>query len=195
MSTDDAVGPDDEVLMSRVRATADAGAFNELMIRWEVKVKRYLARVLQNRAEAEDLAQEAFVRVYEHRDRYRDGARFSAWLYAIAANLARNRLRWWSRRPSVALDSWSPDGMQPPIEIADPRAGAGVVERRERVRVVGEAVAALPIKLREVVVLCEFENLSQAEAAEALGTSVKGIETRLYRARAALRASLGSISN
>ncbi|OIR04128.1 ECF RNA polymerase sigma factor SigE [mine drainage metagenome] len=195
MSDDNAVAPADEVLMSRVRATADAAAFNELMVRWEIRVKRYLARVLQNQAEAEDLAQEAFVRIYSHRDRYRDGARFSAWLYAIAANLARNRLRWWRRRPSIAIDSWSPDEDRPaPVEIADPAAGASVVEGRERALIVRDAVAALPLRLREVVVLCEYEALSQAEAAEVLGTTAKAVETRLYRARAILRTKLAALA-
>ncbi len=193
MIGDDAAASSDESLMSRVRDTADAAAFNELMRRWEVRLKGYLTRVLQNHAEAEDLAQESFARVYGHRNRYREGARFSAWLFAIGANLARNRLRWWKRRPSVSLEPCTPDDERPAVELGDPTAGALGVERREQTRLVREAIAALPLKLREVVVLCDYENLRQAEAAVILGTSAKGVETRLYRAKAALRASLAAL--
>ena len=186
MSAATASDASDEALMARLRG-GDDGALAPLMARWEVPMKRYLARVVQNAHEAEELAQETFVRLYQHRDRFREGARFSPWLYAIAANLARNRLRWWRRRPAVSLEAWTEFGGEAADEGNAGRAGSGALEQRERAEAVREAVAALPAELREALVLCEYEGLAQAEAAEALGITPKAVEMRLYRARAGLR--------
>ncbi len=190
MSSEEETIPSDEELMTRLRQRSEEAAFNRLMAKWEIPIKRMLARMVQNSHEAEDLAQETFVRLYQQRACFREGARFSPWLYAIAANLARNRLRWWRRRPAVSLDAW----MQPEPregralrEIAD-SSPVGGIEQRERAEAVRAAVAALPVKLREVVVLSEYEGLSNAETGEALGLSAKAVEMKLYRARAILRA-------
>jgi RNA polymerase sigma-70 factor (ECF subfamily) len=176
----------DEALMTRLRG-GDDNALAPLMSRWEVPMKRYLARIVQNAHEAEELAQETFVRLYQHRDRFRDGARFSPWVYAIAANLARNRLRWWRRRPAVSLEAWTEFGGEAADESSAGHAASGALEQRECAEAVRAAVAALPVELREALILCEYEGLAQAEAAEALGVTPKAVEMRLYRARAALR--------
>ena len=186
MSAATANDASDEALMTRLRE-GDDQTLAPLMARWEVPMKRYLARVVQNAHEAEELAQETFVRLYQHRDRFREGARFSPWLYAIAANLARNRLRWWRRRPAVSLEAWTEFGGEAADEGNAGRAGSGALEQRERADAVREAVAALPVELREALVLCEYEGLAQAEAAEALGVTPKAVEMRVYRARARLR--------
>ena len=179
----------DEALMTRLRG-GDDNALAPLMARWEVPMKRYLARIVQNSHEAEELAQETFVRLYQSRDRFREGARFSPWLYAIAANLARNRLRWWRRRPAVSLEAWTEFGGEAADESSAGHAASGALEQRECAEAVRAAVAALPVELREALVLCEYEGLAQAEAAAALGVTPKAVEMRLYRARAALRESL-----
>ena len=176
----------DEALMARLRGGEDR-ALAPLMARWEMPMKRYLARIVQNAHEAEELAQETFVRLYQKRERFREGARFSPWLYAIAANLARNRLRWWRRRPAVSLEAWTEFGGETADESSAGRAASGALEQRECAAAVREAVAALPVELREALVLCEYEGLAQAEAAEALGVTPKAVEMRLYRARAGLR--------
>lgn len=176
----------DEALMTQLRG-GDDHALAPLMARWEVPMKRYLARIVQNAHEAEELTQETFVRLYQTRDRFREGARFSPWLYAIAANLARNRLRWWRRRPAVSLEAWTEFGGETADESNAGRAASGTLEQRERAEAVRGAVAALPVELREALVLCEYEGLAQAEAAEALGVTPKAVEMRLYRARTALR--------
>jgi RNA polymerase sigma factor (sigma-70 family) len=181
----------DEALMAQL-CRGDDAALAALMTRWELPIKRYLARVVQNAHDAEELAQEAFVRLYQQRDRFRTGARFSPWLYAIAANLARNRLRWWRRRPTVSLDAWTEFGREAADESNAGQVGAGPLERWEQAEAVRAAVAALPVELREALVLCEYENFSQIEAAETLGVTPKAVETRLYRARAKLRDKLKS---
>ena len=189
MSAADDNDASDEALMTRLRG-GDDNALAPLMARWEVPMKRYLARIVQNAHEAEELAQETFVRLYQHRDRFREGARFSPWVYAIAANLARNRLRWWRRRPAVSLEAWTEFGGETADESSAGRAASGALEQRECAEAVRAAVAALPIELREALILCEYEGLAQAEAAEALGVTPKAVEMRLYRARAALRNGL-----
>jgi len=171
--------------MRRVQ-DGDSAALGLLMERWELRVKGLLGRLLQNSGEAEDLAEETFVRVWQQRARYRPEAEFRPWIFAIAVNLARNRLRWWRRRPTVALQDW--DGPDDPA--CGPGKGAAAMEGRERAEAVRAAVAALPREWRESIVLFEFEQMPCAEIAAAVGATPKAVESRLYRARAALRHSL-----
>lgn len=174
--------------MARVQA-GDEAALGALMESWERPLKRMLARLVQNAAEADDLAQETFVRVWQQREKFRTGAEFRPWVFSIAVNLARNRLRWWRRRPAVSLEAWreAAPGTEPPA--AGP-AQAAALEQRERAESVRQAVAALPADLREALVLFEYEELSQIEIAAALGCSPKAVETRIYRAREKLRVAL-----
>lgn len=170
--------------MGRVQR-GDEAALGALMARWERPVKAVVGRLVFNAAEAEELAQETFVRVWQQRERYRAESEFRPWLFAIAVNLARNRLRWWRRRPLVALDHWM-EG------VADPagRDGRGTVERAELAAAVQAAVAALPLDLREALVLSEYEHLSHAEIAVTVGATPKAVETRIYRAKEKLRRTL-----
>jgi len=179
---EDAVAVDRE-LMAQVQA-GDEAALGRLMERWERPVKAVIGRLVGNAAEAEELAQEAFVRLWQQRDRFRAGAEFRPWMLSLALNLARNRLRWWRRRPLVALEEWT---TLPPAATAD---GAGALEARERAEAVRTAVAALPLEQREALVLFEYEGLGQTEIAVIAGTTSKAVERRLERARAALRDSL-----
>ena len=177
--------------MVRVQA-GDEAALRALMERWELPVKRLLGRIVQSAAEAEELAQETFVRVWQQRARFRAGAEFRPWLFAIAVNLARNRLRWWRRRPQVSLEAWGGDEPEGTGEIGPAPAPSGgeAAEAAERAAAVRRAVAALPLDQRETLVLFEYEGLSHAEIAAALGGTPKGAEARLYRARASLRVTL-----
>jgi RNA polymerase sigma-70 factor (ECF subfamily) len=180
----------DAALMARVRE-GDEPALAELMGRWELPVKRLVARIVCNADEAEELAQETMVRVWQQRGKFRAGAAVRPWIFAIAVNLARNRLRWWRRRPTVALDAWTEkagDGLRMMGDGAV--IGAEVVERAERAAAVRAAVAALPLELREALVLFEFERVAQAEIAATLGCTVKAVESRVARAREKLRVAL-----
>lgn len=183
---------DDAELMQRVQR-GDEAALAALMERWELPVKAVIARVVLNASEAAELAQETFVRVWTQREKFRAGAEFRPWLFSIAVNLARNRLRWWRRRPTVSLQSWSD---APDAKIAAKGEGAdldaaALLERTERAAAVQAAIAALPLELREAIVLFEYEGCSHAEIAAALGCTPKAVESRLYRAREKLRVSLG----
>ena len=173
---------EDAELMGRVQAGDDA-AFAALMQRWELPVKAVIARIVLNASEAEDLAQETFVRVWQKRSQFQPGKPVKPWLLRIAVNLARNRLRWWRVRPEVALEEWTE---------AEAASGAAAAERSERATAVRGAIASLPTDLREAIVLAEYQQMSHAEIAATVGATPKAVENRIHRARERLRGLLQS---
>ncbi|MCX6904471.1 MAG: sigma-70 family RNA polymerase sigma factor [Verrucomicrobia bacterium] len=167
-------------------------ALNDLMDRHATALFPFLCRMLANEEDANDLAQETFVRVYRARESYEPGQKFSTWLFTIAANLARNQLRWRSRHPNVSLDAESETTGQTlgdtlPAASATPHQSTDAAERAEAVRA---AVQTLPEDMREAIVLCEWEDMAVAEAAKVLQSTPKAVESRLYRARQLLRDKL-----
>src|SRR5438105_7504905 len=151
MESDPGVNPSDEEYMSRLQAGDDA-ALAPLMQRWEGPMKRFLFRLIGNTAEAEDLAQEVFVRIYTKRASYRTGAKFSTWGFSIAANQAKNRLRWWRRRPALSLNAWTEAGGEPLDESAAGAQPSSQAVGHERIAAVQHATAALPLDLRTALV-------------------------------------------
>ncbi|MBL9139827.1 MAG: RNA polymerase sigma factor [Verrucomicrobiales bacterium] len=172
-------------------------ALNRLMERHGGRLYAYLVRLLQDEGEAEDLAQETFVRIYEHRTRFDHKGSFRTWMFAIAGNLVRDRFRWRMRHPETPLETPTDDLPAGPVHdarhpnLTDPQrspdaAALGV----ERVQAVQEAIAALPPDLRMPLLLAEFEERSHAEIATILECTPKAVEMRLYRARLQLRQHL-----
>ena len=187
------VDPDalDRQDMARLAGGRDA-ALNDLMERHAAPVFHFLCRMLANEDDANDLAQETFVRVYQNRDRFRADGKFSTWLFTIAANLARNHLRWRARHPNISLDAESAETQQSlgdtlPAPDAVPSAGLEAAERAVAVRA---AVAKLPDEMRETLVLVEWEDKAVAEVAVILNVPTRTVESRLYRARSILRERL-----
>lgn len=183
----------DDAAMRRLQLGEDE-ALDEIMGRWQQAAARFLLRLLGDPDDAMDLAQETFVRIYEHRARYRPGSSFRAWLFTIASNLARNHLRWRARHPTRRLDA-------PPLHAA-PTDGSPAdpgpspdreIQRRETALAVRQAIGELPEDLRVAIVLSEYEGLRQEEIAGVLRCSRKAVETRLYRARAKLRNALRAV--
>jgi RNA polymerase sigma-70 factor (ECF subfamily) len=181
----------DRADMERLIAGQDT-ALNDLMERYATPVFHFLCRMVSNEDDANDLAQETFVRVFKSRDSFRTEQKFSTWLFTIASNLARNHFRWRSRHPNISLESENAETEQslgstlsPDNPAPNEQALAG--ERAEAVRV---AVKNLPEDLREAIVLCEWEERSVAEAAAILNATPKAVESRLYRARQILRENL-----
>lgn len=189
MEADPGAGPSDEELMRRLQG-GEAAALAPLMQRWEGPVKRFIFRVVGNTAEAEDLAQEVFVRIFTKRATYRPGAKFSAWCFSIAANQAKNRLRWWRRRPALSLNAWTGAGGETADESPAGTPASAEAVRREQIAAVQAAVAALPPDLGTALVLFEYEDQSVADIAVALNCTAKAVENRLYRARQRLKQAL-----
>jgi RNA polymerase sigma factor (sigma-70 family) len=160
----------------------EAAALDRLMGRWQTRLRSYLLRHLSTQADALDLAQETFVRIFRYRDRFEIHRRFSTWMFQIALNLLRDHGRYHQRRPAAPLSEAA--------EIRDEVDPSQVASDREVATAVREAINTLPAHLREVIVLFEYEHLSHAEIAEVVGASPKAVETRLYRAREHLRTEL-----
>ena len=180
----------DRADMARLVEGCEA-ALNDLMDRHATAIFHFLCRMLGNEDDASDLAQETFVRVYRARGSYAPNQKFSTWCFTIAANLARNHLRWRSRHPNVSLDAESETnqtlGDTLPAATSTPHQATEAAERSEAVRA---AVRSLPDDMREAIVLCEWEEMAVAEAAAVLQATPKAVESRLYRARQLLREKL-----
>lgn len=175
-------------------AEGDDSALSELMLRHAERLYRYLLRSLQNEAEASDLGQEAFVKVYQPRLTFDPKAKFVTWLYSIASNLVRDRFRWRERHPQVSLDaenSSTGKSLRDSLPDTQPLPGEAMqsLERAEAVRL---AVASLPEELREALILSEYEDCSHDQIGEILGCTAKSVEMRLYRARGVLRTRLAN---
>jgi RNA polymerase sigma-70 factor (ECF subfamily) len=183
----------DQADMEQLQAGHDA-ALNDLMERHATPIFHFLCRMVNNEDDANDLAQETFVRVFKSSASFRLEQRFSSWLFTIAANLARNHFRWRARHPNVSLDAENAETEQT-LGSTLPATGHAPNEQAlatERARAVRAAVEQLPEDLREAIVLCEWEDRSLAEAATILEATPKAVESRLYRARGILREHLKS---
>ncbi len=167
----------------------DAGAFDQLVVRWDRKIRGAAYRVLGSDDEAREVSQEAFLKAFRNLQTFKREARFSSWLYQIALNLCRDRLRRRRGRQFVSLDAVAE--VVPARLRAEPSA-LELVESRDLARAIAAAVDGLPEEQREVVVLKEYEELTFPEVAEVLGIPVSTVKTRLYRALTQLRSRLES---
>jgi RNA polymerase sigma-70 factor (ECF subfamily) len=180
-------------LMLRVRDD-DAAAFAELVNRHQDRLVSVLTYQVGRRELAEELAQEAFLRVYKARYRYEPGAKFTTWLFTIAGNLALNSLRGTSRKREVRLAAQSADetgAAAPHPAAASSAMPTRQADRTELCDVVQAAIASLSERQRTAVLLAKFENMDYAEIGEVLGMSAKGVKSLLARAREKLRLALG----
>jgi RNA polymerase sigma factor (sigma-70 family) len=184
----------DALDMTRLVEGHDA-ALNDLMERHGAKLFHYLIRCLQSEEDAADLAQETFVRVYQHRNKFKPDAKFTTWFYTIATNLVKTRYRFRSRHPEVSLDAEN-DQTGHSLRDSLPEHAPTPSDRLqadERADAVRRAVAQLPDDLRTPLILSEYEECSHAEIGAILGCTAKAVETRIYRARQQLRASLSAL--
>lgn len=175
----------DETLMSSVCDEAP-GAFECLVRRYESPLFNYACRILDNREDARDVFQETFLRVYRHRARYRRGAPVRPWIYRIATNLCRDRLRARRRRPAMSLDapvSSNTDSKPLRETLADshsnPAADARARETEERLRT---AIQKLPIKQRSVFLMARYQDMPYNEIARALFVPVGTVKSRMNKA-------------
>jgi RNA polymerase sigma-70 factor, ECF subfamily len=179
--------PDREVL-ARV-AAGDGDAFGDLVERHQERLLRLCERLLGDREEARDAAQEAFLRAFRKAGSFRPRGQVYTWLYRIAVNHCLNRLR--RRRlvrflPFAGADEGEAAAFDPADGAPDP---AAALTARRRWRATRQAIAALPPSQRAVLVLVRFEGLSYREVAAALGITLGAVESRLFRAMRNLEAA------
>ncbi len=180
-------GRSDVELMLALKA-GDENAFTELVDRHRDAVVNLTYRYLGNQTDAEDLAQEVFLKVYRARGRYEPSAKFTTWLYRVAANACLNEVRDRRRRPTFSAAALGA-GDEPSAHAAD-RAATSPPEEAERSELreqVRTALAELPERQRLALLLNKFHGLGYEEMAESLAMSVPAVKSLLVRARENLR--------
>ena len=176
----------DTGLMLKFQA-GDVSAFEQLMRKHQKSVINTIYRFIGNKAEAEELAQEVFLKVYSSAERYKPKAKFSTWLYRIVTNLCLNEIRR-KRLDTVSLHALAEnpgdliDASQTPPDIA--------LEESNLLILIELAVKSLPEKQRMILILREYDGLSYKEIAEAMDCSVASVQSCLQRARVALKGKL-----
>jgi RNA polymerase sigma-70 factor (ECF subfamily) len=181
-------GADPDVeLMLRLKNGEDL-TLNELMTRWQQPLVAFIYRYIGHQADALDLAQETFVRVYQSRSRYTARAKFASWLFTIAANLCRNYVRRWERGGGTAMESLDADSTNTSewVLTSDNSPDQAAI-KSELISSVKEAITRLPHDLKTVILLYEYEDRSYEEISSVLGCTIKAVEMKLYRARKLLR--------
>ena len=182
----------DELVLVRAAKAGDISAFEQLVRRYDRNVFRIAQHITQNREDAEDVVQDAFLKAYENLKNFQEQSKFYTWLVRIAVNEALMRLR--RRRPErmVSLDEdvkTEEDSM--PREVADwtpnPEQQYSQAELRD---ILQKTIQGLPSSFRTVFVLRDVEGLSTEETAEALDLSIPAVKSRLLRARLQLRERL-----
>ena len=177
-------------LVRRVQR-GERGAFDLLVLRYQHKVVKLVARLLRDPTEAEDVAQEAFVKAYRALGSFRGDSAFYTWLYRIAVNTARNVMASRQRRPldyEVELTESEQSAVENRMRHTDTPEAAVLSE--EIHQTVNRAVEQLPEDLRTAIILREVEGLSYEEIAEAMECPVGTVRSRIFRAREAIDRSL-----
>jgi len=182
-------------LLKRLR-DRDERAFRELIAAQRDRVYNITFRMLGNRAEAEDVAQEVFITVFKTIESFREESKFSTWLYRVAVNHSKNRIKYLSRRQDRNKDeldetthseSSSGNGA---IGTTTPRAPDRALEGAQMEKLLQDAINTLDPEQREVVILRDVEDLSIEEICEITGLADGTVKSRLHRARLVLRKKL-----
>ena len=172
----------EEIELMRLVGGGDARAFRSLSDHFLPKIVAYAQRLLGRPAEAEDVAQETFLRLWQHAARWSPDARLSTWLFRVAHNLAIDRLRARREVGPAALEA-----------AAAPDRPSGLLQRKQLASAVEQALLALPERQRAAIALCHYEGLGNPEIAAVLEISVEAVESLLSRGRRALRETLSSV--
>lgn len=163
-------------------------AFDEIVHRYKGRLYSFIMRMVKEPALAEELTQETLIRVYIHADKYREIARFSTWVFTIATNLVRNKMRQRSRRPHTISLNPAPEDDEVPVDPADARANTSArIEREELGRLIAEATEKIPERYRIPFLLREVEQLSYEEIQQVTGLKLGTVRSRINRARTRFR--------
>jgi RNA polymerase sigma-70 factor (ECF subfamily) len=186
----------DELLIERIKA-GDMAAYNVMVIRHYDRIFSRVLQILNNKQDAEEVTQDAFIRAHRGLENFRGDASFSTWLYQIATNLAHNRYWYWFRRKrdqSISLDQPQREDGSLTLENVMPCADenpAEAVVTQEFVDRVSACMQNLNDKHKEVLILRNVKNLTYDEIAQQLDISVGTVKSRIARARESLRGLLG----
>lgn len=170
----------------------NAAAFEQLVEKYQARLTGLMGHMTGRRDQAEDLAQEVFMRIYRARARYEPNARFSTWMFAIAHNVASNAIRKMSRKKEVNVTA-SPSGQLPvrPLDrMAKAKSGlmpTRQVARKEMTVIVQQAIDTLNERQKMALLLSKFEGMSYIEIAETMELTVQAVKSLLSRARNNLR--------
>ena len=176
----------DQQLVERVQR-GDRSAFDLLVRKYQHRVLKLVGRFVSDAAEAEDVAQEAFIKAYRALPAFRGDSAFYTWLYRIAINTAKNALVSNRRRPvDFNLDLQDPEQYERHARLKEADTPEGVLLTEEIRQVVEKALEQLPEDLRTAIVLRELEGLSYEEIAEAMDCPVGTVRSRIFRAREAI---------
>jgi RNA polymerase sigma-70 factor (ECF subfamily) len=191
--------PDPDLPLWQRLQQGDDSALDELMGRHSGGLFNFIFRYVLNEQDARDLLQETFVRAYFKRHQFQPRAKISTWLYRIALNLCRDHARSRAAKEGKLTESLvvrSEDGEEREREISGKTANpAEIAQSNEALESLEHAIQALPHDLKAAFILAVLEDRSQQECADLLGTTVKAIETRVYRARKILEGKLASHRN
>jgi len=183
----------EEKLLERLRAR-DERAFNELVKAYERRVFGLVFRMLNSRAESEDLTQEVFVQVFKAIGTFRGDSKLSTWIYRIAVNLCKNRTKYLSRRHQGEQDDIDAMADRAPlsaakgVSVGDISRPDELVEGMQLETIVKRAIESIDPEFREVLILRDVEDMSYEEIAEVTGLADGTVKSRIHRARAQLRA-------
>ena len=185
---------DPDASLVKAFQAGDKAAFDGLVLRYQDRVFRTCLGILGDHDEADDLAQEVFIKVYRSLDRFRFEAKFSTWLYRITVNMCRNKLSsagFRFKRKTMSIDA--PDDCEGEGRIDLPgrsMSPAAEVHRNETAGLIRDAIGSLSEDRKQIVVLRDIEGLSYEEVAQATGYSIGTVKSKLSRAREQLRQKL-----
>lgn len=178
----------EDVRLMQLAGRGDMAAFEQLVERHQNLVVGTIGRMLGNSSEAEDLAQQVFIRVWKNANRYVARAKFTTWLLTITRNLVFNELR--RRKRHNALPLQTEEGDERAVADDQTREPDAALLERELDEAIRSAIARLPETQRMAVVLRRYEQLSYEEIAAVLGQTVPAVKSLLFRARTELRSRL-----
>lgn len=170
----------DEVSLLRASLAGETAAWGEIVSRYKDAVFGLCLGFLRNRADAEDLTHDAFIRAYDNLRRYHLDKRFSTWIFTIAANLCRNRLRYRRNHPVV----------EQPLHLAGGRDPAAIIAGEDRQKQIQAALNCLPYGYRAPLVLRFYNDLSYREIGEILAIPEGTVKTRIHRGKAMLKCQI-----
>jgi RNA polymerase sigma-70 factor, ECF subfamily len=185
------ISPEETLFILRLQANEDA-AYDELVRTYHVSIYQVAYRMLGDTADASDVVQEIFLKVFRHIGGFKSEASLKTWIFRIALSEILNRLRWWKRRyrsSTVSIDEPAPNGNGHYFADSKPTPEE-VLQSKEQEDAVQHALRKLSSDHRSIVVLRDIEGFSYAEIAGVLGVSIGTVKSRLARARADLKKSL-----